>query len=138
MTQVLICLVLLQVPKCFLSVQTFWARPKIKLHLVLLLKILCRHRKWIYCISITSLRKWSKYEFGFWKFFWAKVIPDPVYFHMVYIIHAFEITFFIQTLLVKNGEKIRTFDFAYICTQNQSQRINWGLLHLLIINTRDS
>ena len=112
MTQVLICLVLLQVPKCFLSVQTFWARPKIKLHLVLLLKILCRHRKWIYCISITSLRKWSKYEFGFWKFFWAKVIPDPVYFHMVYIIHAFEITFFYPNSISKKWGKNQNFWFC--------------------------
>jgi hypothetical protein len=29
------CLVLLQIPKCFVPAQTFWARPKIELHLVL-------------------------------------------------------------------------------------------------------
>ena len=35
------CLVIPHVPKCFLSVQTYWAGPKIELYLVLLQKNLC-------------------------------------------------------------------------------------------------
>ena len=51
-----LCLVILQVPKCFVLVQTFCARPKNELHLVLLQKILCRLNNWIY---------WM--EFIFWS-----------------------------------------------------------------------
>ena len=36
-----LCLILLQVPKCFMPVQIFWASPKIWLHLVHLQKLLC-------------------------------------------------------------------------------------------------
>ena len=39
------CLVLLQVPKCFVRIQIFWASPKIWLHLVPLQKLLCRSKK---------------------------------------------------------------------------------------------
>ena len=38
------CLVLLQVPKCFVPVQIFWASPKNWLHLVPLQNLLCRHK----------------------------------------------------------------------------------------------
>ena len=31
-----------------------------------------------------------------------------------------------NTISKKNGEKIRTFDLAYIRTQNELQMINWG------------
>ena len=41
----ILCLVLLQVPKCFVPVQIFWDSPKIWLHLVPLQKLLCRHKK---------------------------------------------------------------------------------------------
>ena len=48
----LICLVLLQVPKCFVSVQMFWASPKIWLHLVTLQKLLCHHKNQFYWMQI--------------------------------------------------------------------------------------
>ena len=45
----LLCLVLLQVPKCFVPIQIFWASPKIwGLHLVPLLKLLCQHKNQFY------------------------------------------------------------------------------------------
>ena len=47
-----ICLVLLQVPKCFVLVQIFWASPKIWLHLVPLQKLLCQHKKQFYWMQI--------------------------------------------------------------------------------------
>ena len=43
-----LCLVLLQVPKCFVPVQIFWASPKIWLHLVPLQKLLCWHKNQFY------------------------------------------------------------------------------------------
>ena len=49
------CLVLLQVPKCFVPVQIFWASPKIWLHLVPLQKLLCRHKKQFYWMQIIFL-----------------------------------------------------------------------------------
>ena len=48
----LLCLVLLQVPKCFLVVQIFWTSPKIWLHLVPLQKLLCQHKKQFYWMQI--------------------------------------------------------------------------------------
>ena len=42
-----LCLILLQVPICFVPVQIFWASPKIWLHLVPPQKLLCRHKKTI-------------------------------------------------------------------------------------------
>ena len=50
-----LCLVLLQVPKCFVPVQIFWASPKIWLHLVPLQKLLCRHKKQSYWMQIIFL-----------------------------------------------------------------------------------
>ena len=47
-----LCLVLLQVSKCFVLVQIFWASPKIWLHLVPLQKLLCQHKKQFYWIQI--------------------------------------------------------------------------------------
>ena len=45
----ILCSVLLQVPKCFVPVQIFWASPKIwGLHLVPLLKLLCQHKNQFY------------------------------------------------------------------------------------------
>ena len=38
--------------KCFVAVQIFWARPKIWLHLVLLQKLLCRHKNQFYWMQI--------------------------------------------------------------------------------------
>ena len=49
------CLVLLQVPKCFVPVQIFWAIPKICLHLVPLQKLLCRHKNQFYWMQIIFL-----------------------------------------------------------------------------------
>ena len=49
------CLVLLQVPKCFVLVQIFWASPKIWLHLVPLQKLLCRHKNQFYWMQIIFL-----------------------------------------------------------------------------------
>ena len=49
------CLVLLQVPKCFVPVQIFWASPKIWLHLVPLQKLLCRHENQFYWMRIIFL-----------------------------------------------------------------------------------
>ena len=42
----LLCLVLLQVPKCFALLQIFWASPKIYVHIVLVTNILCQTKKW--------------------------------------------------------------------------------------------
>ena len=42
----LICLVLLQVPKCFGLLQIFCARPKIYLHFVAVTNILCQTKRW--------------------------------------------------------------------------------------------
>ena len=50
-----LCLVLLQVPKCFLPVQIFWASPEIWLHLVPLQKLLRRHKKQFYWMQIIFL-----------------------------------------------------------------------------------
>ena len=47
-----LCLVLLQVPKCFVPVQMFWAIPKIWLHLVPLQKLLCQHKNQFYWMQI--------------------------------------------------------------------------------------
>ena len=41
-----LCLVLLQVPKCFGLVQIFCARPKIYLHIVAITNILCQTKRW--------------------------------------------------------------------------------------------
>ena len=49
------CLVLLQVPKCFVPVQIFWDSPKIWLHLVPLQKLLCRHKNQFYWMQIIFL-----------------------------------------------------------------------------------
>ena len=46
------CLVLLQVPKCFVPVQNFWASQKIWLHLVPLKKFLCRQKNQFYWMQI--------------------------------------------------------------------------------------
>ena len=54
------CLVLLQVPKCFLPVQIFWASPKIWLHLVPLQKLLCQHKNQFYWLQIIF---WSGTKF---------------------------------------------------------------------------
>ena len=51
----ILCLVLLQVPKCFVPVQMFWASPKIWLHLVPLQKLLCRHKKQLCWMQIIFL-----------------------------------------------------------------------------------
>ena len=45
-------LLLLQVPKCLVLVQFFWARPKIELHLVLFQNIWGRLKNWIYWMQI--------------------------------------------------------------------------------------
>ena len=50
-----LCLVLLQVPKCFVAVQIFWASPKIWLHLVPLQKLLCWHKNQLYWMQIIFL-----------------------------------------------------------------------------------
>ena len=50
-----LCLVRLQVPKCFVPVQIFWASPKIWLHLVPLERLLCRHKKQFYWVQIIFL-----------------------------------------------------------------------------------
>ena len=49
------CLVLLQVPKCFVPVQIFWASPKLWLHLVPLQKLLYRHKNQFYWMQIIFL-----------------------------------------------------------------------------------
>ena len=41
-----LCLVHLQVPKCFMLVQIFWASPKIYLHIVPVTNILCQTKRW--------------------------------------------------------------------------------------------
>ena len=43
---------LLQVPKTFVTVQIFWGRPNVWLHLVPLQKLLCWHKNWIYSLKI--------------------------------------------------------------------------------------
>ena len=42
----------LQIPKCFVSLQIFWASPKIWLHLVPLQKLLCRQKNQFYWMQI--------------------------------------------------------------------------------------
>ena len=49
------CLVRLQVPKCFVSVQFFWASPKFWLHLVPHQNLLCRHKNRFYWMQIIFL-----------------------------------------------------------------------------------
>ena len=49
------CLVLLQIPKCFVQVQMFCASPKIWLHLVPLQNLLCWHKNQFYWIQIIFL-----------------------------------------------------------------------------------
>ena len=51
----IICLVLLQVAKCFVPVQIFCVSPKIWLHLVPLQKLLCRHKNRFYWMQIIFL-----------------------------------------------------------------------------------
>ena len=46
------CLVLLQVTKCFVPVQIFWASPKILSHLVPLQKLLRQHKNEFYWMQI--------------------------------------------------------------------------------------
>ena len=52
-----LCLVLLQVPKCFGLVQILYARPKIHLHIVAVTNILCQTNRWfafskiVFCAS---------------------------------------------------------------------------------------
>ena len=41
-----LCLVLLQVPKCFVLVQIFCTRPNIYLHIVAVTNILCQTKRW--------------------------------------------------------------------------------------------
>ena len=41
-----LCLVLLQVPKCFVPVQIFCVVPKIYLHIVPVTNILCQNKRW--------------------------------------------------------------------------------------------
>ena len=50
-----LCLVLLQVPKCFVPVQIFWASPKISLHLVHFQKLLCRYKNQFYWMQFIFL-----------------------------------------------------------------------------------
>ena len=50
-----LCLVFIQVPKCFVPVQIFWASPKIWLRLVPLQKLLCRHKNQFYWMQIIFL-----------------------------------------------------------------------------------
>ena len=54
-----LCLVLLQVPKCFVPVQIFWASPKTWLHLVPPQKLLCWHKKTI-LLNAKHLFVWHK------------------------------------------------------------------------------
>ena len=49
------CLVLLQVPKCFVLVHIFWSSPKVWLHLVPLQKLLCWHKNQFYWMQIIFL-----------------------------------------------------------------------------------
>ena len=54
-----LCLVLLQVPKCFLPVQMFWAWPKSRFRLVLLPNFLCWHKRgvhamWFWSVSLSG------------------------------------------------------------------------------------
>ena len=49
------CLVLLQVPKCFVPSEFFWACPKIWLHLVPLWNLLCWHKNQFYWMQIIFL-----------------------------------------------------------------------------------
>ena len=44
--EIILCLVLLQVPKCFGLVQIFCASPKIHLHIVAVANILCQTKRW--------------------------------------------------------------------------------------------
>ena len=50
-----LCLVLMQVPKCFVPVQIFWASPKMYLHIVAVTNILFQKKRW-FAFS----------EIGFW------------------------------------------------------------------------
>ena len=70
------CLVLLQVPKCFVRIQIFWASPKIWLHLVPLQKLLCRSKKFFTeCKSSFCLAKndcdWHNMQIDFGSKIWT-------------------------------------------------------------------
>ena len=81
------CLVLLQVSKCFVSIQIFWASPNFWLHLVPLQKLLCRHKNKFYWMQIIFLSGtkclWlpqyvNKFLVGYKKFRPAQNILGPV------------------------------------------------------------
>ena len=57
-----LCLVLLQVPKCFVLVQIFWARPKIYLHIVPATNILCQTKRWFAFSKIVFCASTKVYE----------------------------------------------------------------------------
>ena len=98
-TKSYLCLVLLQVPKFFVLVQSFWASPKIWLHLVPLQKILCRHKKQFYWMQIIFLSG-TKYlwlpqyvnKFLVWhkKFGPAQKILGPVKGHRIRLLKSFK------------------------------------------------
>ena len=50
-----LCLVLFQVPKCFVPLQIFWASPKIYLHIVDVTKILCQTNSWFALIAFSKI-----------------------------------------------------------------------------------
>ena len=81
------CLVLLQVPKCFVLIQIFCARPKIYLHIVAVTNILCQTKRWfafskiVFCTctkvfeeALNAVKFWGWFK----KFGPAQNILEPV------------------------------------------------------------
>jgi hypothetical protein len=58
-----LCLVLLQVPKCFGLVQIFCARQKIYLHIVAVTNILCQTKVFEEALNVVKFLGWLK-KFG--------------------------------------------------------------------------
>ena len=82
-----LCLVLLQVPKCFGLVQFFCARPKLYLHIVVVTNILCQTKRWFafskigFCAGTTVFEEaLNAVKFLGWlkKFGPAQNILEPV------------------------------------------------------------
>ena len=76
------CLVLLQVSKCFVPAQIFWASLKIWLHLVPLQKLLCWHKNnftdWHKMFAIATICKWIFGHGQAQKIWTAQNILGPV------------------------------------------------------------
>ena len=79
-----LCLVLLQVPKCFELVQIVCARPKIYLHVVAVTKFLCQTKRWFAFSNIVFCASTNEFNFTtmipqveLFSFFFLEEINNP-------------------------------------------------------------